>query len=306
MGCIARGRFQGERQHALDLLIADFARRARTGLIQQTIQTPFQKARPPFTHGLFGDLSSAPPQYSSLPVRIPEQSLTAEPVPAPTWADDSTLQRRLLVSSYDQLRNRSSRPHPCTPLYKRREPQRILFNELQRQHTNSIARSRGVRTRACRVETHLDPGLGFRPSAFDFRQYFFHVLPGSCQTPRNAVVFLNQMSSLPATLVTRIAPGTRQMLETAIEISIRGKARSRADGPCLSARPRPPVDRRRARRRQNHFGPAARPRRRRAFQRVQFTSDMLPADVLGVIVSTAQTEEFEFNQDRSSPIPPRR
>ena len=39
-----------------------------------------------------------------------------------------------------------------------------------------------------------------------------------------------------------------------------------------------------------------------AFQRIQFTSDMLPSDVIGISVFSQQTQRFEFRPGRSSPI----
>ncbi len=39
-----------------------------------------------------------------------------------------------------------------------------------------------------------------------------------------------------------------------------------------------------------------------SFHRLQFTSDMLPSDVLGVTIYNARSEEFEFKPGRFSPI----
>ena len=38
-----------------------------------------------------------------------------------------------------------------------------------------------------------------------------------------------------------------------------------------------------------------------SFQRIQFTSDMLPSDVIGVSVFSQQTQRFEFRPGHSSP-----
>jgi MoxR-like ATPase len=102
------------------------------------------------------------------------------------------------------------------------------------------------------------------------------------------------MSSLPATLVTRIAPGKIRQLENAIEISIRGKAEAvRMALVCLLARGHlliedvPGVGK-------TTLAQALARAVDADFHRIQFTSDMLPSDVLGVTVYNNHTEEFEF------------
>ncbi|HWE53804.1 MAG TPA: MoxR family ATPase [Bryobacteraceae bacterium] len=102
------------------------------------------------------------------------------------------------------------------------------------------------------------------------------------------------MSSLPATLVTRIAPGKIRQLENAIEISIRGKAEAvRMALVCLLARGHlliedvPGVGK-------TTLAQALARAVDGEFHRLQFTSDMLPSDVLGVTVYNNHTEEFEF------------
>src|SRR5271168_934374 len=102
------------------------------------------------------------------------------------------------------------------------------------------------------------------------------------------------MSSLPATLVTRIAPGKIRQLEIAIEASIRGKAEVvRMALVCLLARGHlliedvPGVGK-------TTLAQSLSRAVDGSFHRLQFTSDMLPSDVLGVTVWNARTEEFEF------------
>jgi MoxR-like ATPase len=102
------------------------------------------------------------------------------------------------------------------------------------------------------------------------------------------------MSSLPATLVTRIAPGKIRQLESAIEASIRGKAEAvRMALVCLLARGHlliedvPGVGK-------TTLAQAVARAVDGQFHRLQFTSDMLPSDVLGVTVYNNHTEEFEF------------
>jgi len=102
------------------------------------------------------------------------------------------------------------------------------------------------------------------------------------------------MSSLPATLVTRIAPGKIRQLEIAIEISIRGKAEAvRMALVCLLARGHlliedvPGVGK-------TTLAQSLARAVDGQFHRLQFTSDMLPSDVLGVTVYNNHTEEFEF------------
>src|SRR5438105_74505 len=102
------------------------------------------------------------------------------------------------------------------------------------------------------------------------------------------------MSSFPATLATRIAPGKLRQVEGAIEISIRGKAEAvRMALVCLLARGHlliedvPGVGK-------TTLAQALARSVACRFHRLQFTSDMLPSDVLGVTVYNAHTEEFEF------------
>ena len=102
------------------------------------------------------------------------------------------------------------------------------------------------------------------------------------------------MSSFPATLATRIAPGKLRELESAIELSIRGKAEAvRMALVCLLARGHlliedvPGVGK-------TTLAQSLARTVDGAFHRLQFTSDMLPSDVLGVTVYNAHTEAFEF------------
>ncbi len=102
------------------------------------------------------------------------------------------------------------------------------------------------------------------------------------------------MSSYPATLATRIAPGKLREVESAIELSLRGKAEAvRMALVCLLARGHlliedvPGVGK-------TTLAQSLARTVDGAFHRLQFTSDMLPSDVLGVTVYNAHTEEFEF------------
>jgi MoxR-like ATPase len=102
------------------------------------------------------------------------------------------------------------------------------------------------------------------------------------------------MSSYPATLATRIAPGKIRQVEAAIELSVRGKAEAvRMALVCLLARGHlliedvPGVGK-------TTLAQSLARTVDGAFHRLQFTSDMLPSDVLGVTVYNAHTEEFEF------------
>jgi len=102
------------------------------------------------------------------------------------------------------------------------------------------------------------------------------------------------MSSLPATLATRIAPGKLRQVEGAIELSIRGKAEAvRMALVCLLARGHlliedvPGVGK-------TTLAQSLARTVDGSFHRLQFTSDMLPSDVLGVTVYNAHSEEFEF------------
>jgi MoxR-like ATPase len=102
------------------------------------------------------------------------------------------------------------------------------------------------------------------------------------------------MSSFPATLATRIAPGKLRQLESAIERSLRGKTEAvRMALVCLLARGHlliedvPGVGK-------TTLAQSLAKAVDGSFHRLQFTSDMLPSDVLGVTVYNAHTEEFEF------------
>jgi MoxR-like ATPase len=102
------------------------------------------------------------------------------------------------------------------------------------------------------------------------------------------------MSSLPATLATRIAPGRVRQLEAAIETSIRGKSEAvRMALVCLLARGHlliedvPGVGK-------TTLAQSLARAVDGSFHRLQFTSDMLPSDVLGVTVYNTRAEEFEF------------
>jgi MoxR-like ATPase len=102
------------------------------------------------------------------------------------------------------------------------------------------------------------------------------------------------MSSFPATLATRIAPGKLRQIESAIELSIRGKAEAvRMAMVCLLARGHlliedvPGVGK-------TTLAQSLARAVNGSFHRLQFTSDMLPSDVLGVTVYNAHAEEFEF------------
>jgi MoxR-like ATPase len=102
------------------------------------------------------------------------------------------------------------------------------------------------------------------------------------------------MSSYPATLGTRIASGKLRQVEGAIELSLRGKSEAvRMALVCLLARGHlliedvPGVGK-------TTLAQALARTVDGAFHRLQFTSDMLPSDVLGVTVYNAHTEEFEF------------
>ena len=95
-------------------------------------------------------------------------------------------------------------------------------------------------------------------------------------------------------LATRIAPGKLRQVENAIELSIRGKAEAvRMAVVCLLARGHlliedvPGVGK-------TTLAQSLARTVDGAFHRLQFTSDMLPSDVLGVTVYNAHTEEFEF------------
>lgn len=102
------------------------------------------------------------------------------------------------------------------------------------------------------------------------------------------------MSSYPATHATSIAPGKIRQVEEAIELTLRGKAEAiRMALVCLLARGHlliedvPGVGK-------TTLAQSLARTVDGAFHRLQFTSDMLPSDVLGVTVYNAHTEEFEF------------
>jgi MoxR-like ATPase len=95
-------------------------------------------------------------------------------------------------------------------------------------------------------------------------------------------------------LVTLIAPGKIRQIEDAIEISIRGKKEAvRMALVCLLARGHlliedvPGVGK-------TTLGQSLARSVDGTFHRLQFTSDMLPSDVLGVTVFNSHTEQFEF------------
>src|SRR5437667_2183375 len=102
------------------------------------------------------------------------------------------------------------------------------------------------------------------------------------------------MPSRPAAVSTLVPPGKLRQTEEAIEISIRGKAEAvRMALVCLLARGHlliedvPGVGK-------TTLAQSLARAVDGAFHRLQFTSDMLPSDVLGVTVYNAHTEEFEF------------
>jgi MoxR-like ATPase len=102
------------------------------------------------------------------------------------------------------------------------------------------------------------------------------------------------MSTLPAEAATGVSPATLRQLETAIEACLRGKAEVvRMALVCLLARGHlliedvPGVGK-------TTLAQSLARAVDGTFHRLQFTSDMLPSDVLGVTVWNARTEEFEF------------
>src|SRR6202034_107369 len=104
------------------------------------------------------------------------------------------------------------------------------------------------------------------------------------------------MSSFPATLATRIAPGKLRQVESAIELSIRGKAEAvRLSLVCVLARGHlliedvPGVGK-------TTLAQSLARAVACSFHRLQFTSDMLPSDVLGVTIYNAHAEAFEFKR----------
>src|SRR3978361_2198712 len=104
------------------------------------------------------------------------------------------------------------------------------------------------------------------------------------------------MSTLPVEAATGVSSAKLRSLETAIEASLRGKAEVvRMALVCLLARGHlliedvPGVGK-------TTLAQALARTVDGAFHRLQFTSDMLPSDVLGVTVYNAHTEQFEFKQ----------
>ncbi|MDP9171786.1 MAG: MoxR family ATPase [Acidobacteriota bacterium] len=102
------------------------------------------------------------------------------------------------------------------------------------------------------------------------------------------------MSSFPAAFATLIPPGKLRQIEGAIEVSIRGKNEAvRMALVCLLARGHlliedvPGVGK-------TTLAQSLARAVDGSFHRLQFTSDMLPSDVLGVTVYNAHTEQFEF------------
>ena len=102
------------------------------------------------------------------------------------------------------------------------------------------------------------------------------------------------MSTLPAETAPGVSPATLRHLETAIEASLRGKAEVvRMALVCLLARGHlliedvPGVGK-------TTLAQSLARAVDGSFHRLQFTSDMLPSDVLGVTVWNARNEEFEF------------
>src|SRR5438874_10347737 len=102
------------------------------------------------------------------------------------------------------------------------------------------------------------------------------------------------MSTYPAASSALVSPWKLRQIEGAIEISIRGKTEAvRMALVCLLARGHlliedvPGVGK-------TTLAQALARAVDGRFHRLQFTSDMLPSDVLGVTVYNAHTEQFEF------------
>jgi MoxR-like ATPase len=102
------------------------------------------------------------------------------------------------------------------------------------------------------------------------------------------------MSTLPVEAATGVSPDTLRKLEAAIEASLRGKTDVvRMALVCLLARGHlliedvPGVGK-------TTLAQSLARAVDGSFHRLQFTSDMLPSDVLGVTVWNARAEEFEF------------
>src|ERR1700722_11144341 len=102
------------------------------------------------------------------------------------------------------------------------------------------------------------------------------------------------MSTFPAASAALISPGKLRQIEGAIEISIRGKTEAvRMALVCLLARGHLLIEDVPGVGKTTLAQSLARAVDGR-FQRLQFTSDMLPSDVLGVTIYNAHTQEFEF------------
>jgi MoxR-like ATPase len=102
------------------------------------------------------------------------------------------------------------------------------------------------------------------------------------------------MSTFPAASAALISPGKLRQIEGAIELSIRGKNEAvRMALVCLLARGHLLIEDVPGVGKTTLAQSLARAVDAR-FHRLQFTSDMLPSDVLGVTVYNAHTEQFEF------------
>jgi len=102
------------------------------------------------------------------------------------------------------------------------------------------------------------------------------------------------MPTFPAASAALISPGKLRQIEGAIEISIRGKTEAvRMALVCLLARGHLLIEDVPGVGKTTLAQSLARAVDGR-FHRLQFTSDMLPSDVLGVTVYNAHTEQFEF------------
>src|SRR3981189_1881612 len=104
------------------------------------------------------------------------------------------------------------------------------------------------------------------------------------------------MSTHPAAFATLISPGKLRQVESAIETSIRGKNEAvRMALVCLLARGHlliedvPGVGK-------TTLAQSLARSVDGSFHRLQFTSDMLPSDVLGVTIYNAHTGAFEFKR----------
>src|SRR3954447_2779384 len=102
------------------------------------------------------------------------------------------------------------------------------------------------------------------------------------------------MSTFPAASAALVSPGKLRQIEGAIEISIRGKTEAvRMALVCLLARGHLLIEDVPGVGKTTLAQSLARAVDGR-FHRLQFTSDMLPSDVVGVTIYNAHTEEFEF------------